>query len=395
MSMSAILIAALVMSVLGLLFGALLGVTGRVFKVPVNEKAEALRECLPGANCGACGFPGCDGYAAAVADGKAEVGACAVGGPACAAKMGEIMGVSVSASVRMVASVACQGYGDHCKPKADYQGMTDCVAASLVNNGTKACQYACLGLGTCERACPFDAIHIDPIKQIAVVDEEKCQACKKCVAACPQHVLSMRPAGRVVNVGCHNPEKGIALKEKCDRACIGCEACVKACNFGAIEMENGVPKIDYEKCVGCMACADACPTGAMEADFETRKEAYIDPSKCVGCTMVRQTVQVRRHRRRAQAAAQGSRRMHGLWLVCGEVPEEGDYHARPPRSAQQAGQGEESAGSCVETRCSGCTESDDGEQVIRKYRTTKRRSRCIWFLLFLFFGNLMRFLSII
>ena len=101
-----------------------------------------------GANCGACGFPGCDGYAAAVADGKAEVGACAVGGPACAAKMGEIMGVSVSASVRMVASVACQGYGDHCKPKADYQGMTDCVAASLVNNGTKACQYACLGLGT-------------------------------------------------------------------------------------------------------------------------------------------------------------------------------------------------------------------------------------------------------
>lgn len=95
----------------------------------------------------------------------------------------------------------------------------------------------------------------------------------------------MRPAGRVVNVGCHNLEKGIALKEKCDRACIGCEACVKACNFGAIEMENGVPKIDYEKCVGCMACADACPTGAMEADFETRKEAYIDPSKCVGCTM--------------------------------------------------------------------------------------------------------------
>ena len=79
MSMSAILIAALVMSVLGLLFGALLGVTGRVFKVPVNEKAEALRECLPGANCGACGFPGCDGYAAAVADGKAEVGACVCG----------------------------------------------------------------------------------------------------------------------------------------------------------------------------------------------------------------------------------------------------------------------------------------------------------------------------
>lgn len=227
MSVSAILIAALVMSVLGLIFGALLGVTGRVFKVPTNEKVEALRACLPGANCGACGFPGCDGYAAAVGEGKAEVGACAVGGPACAAKMAEIMGVTVNESVRMVASVACQGYGDHCKPKGIYEGMTDCVAASMVNSGTKACSYACLGLGTCERACPFDAIHIDPIKQIAVVDEEKCQACKKCVAACPQHVLTMRPAGRKVEVDCHNPEKGIALKEKCDRACIGCEACVK------------------------------------------------------------------------------------------------------------------------------------------------------------------------
>ena len=116
MDFTAILIAALVVSGLGLLFGALLGVTGRVFKVPSNPKVEALRECLPGANCGACGYPGCDGYAAAVGEGKAEVGACAVGGPACAAKMGEIMGVSVNAAKRMVATVACQGYGDHCAP---------------------------------------------------------------------------------------------------------------------------------------------------------------------------------------------------------------------------------------------------------------------------------------
>lgn len=284
MNIAAILIAALIMSVLGLLFGALLGVTGRVFAVPSNPKVDALRECLPGANCGACGYPGCDGYAAAVADGKAAVGACAVGGAGCTAKMAEIMGVSVDASVRMVAAVACQGYGDHCGVK-NYQGISDCLAAQLVNNGNKACQYACLGLGTCERACPFDAIHIDPVKKIAVVDQEKCQGCKMCVAACPQHVLSMQPENRVVQIGCHHPGKGNALKEKCDKACVGCEACVKACHFGAVEMVNGVPKIDYEKCVGCMACADACPTGAMTADIQARKEAYIDPQKCVGCTL--------------------------------------------------------------------------------------------------------------
>lgn len=285
MSIIAILTAAIVISVLGLAFGALLGVTDRVFRTPSNPTADALRECLPGANCGACGYPGCDGYAVAVAEGKAPVGACAVGGAPCAAKMAAIMGVDAGETVRMVATVACQGSAEHCGDKGEYQGMTDCVAASLVNGGTKLCQYACLGLGTCERACPFDAIHIDPLKKIAVVDKEKCQGCKKCVAACPQHVLSMQPADRVVTVGCHNPEKRVALKEKCDRACIACEACVKACNFDAIVMENGVPKIDYQKCVGCMACADACPTGAMEAEFESRKEASIDPSKCVGCTL--------------------------------------------------------------------------------------------------------------
>lgn len=284
MDIAAILIAALIMSILGLLFGALLGITGRVFAVPSNPKVEALRECLPGANCGACGYPGCDGYASAVAEGKAEVGSCAVGGPNCTAKMSEIMGVTASASVRMIATVACQGYGDHCATK-NYQGISDCVAAKLVNNGTKACQYACLGLGTCERACPFDAIHIDPVKKIAVVDKAKCQGCKKCVAACPQHVLSMQPDNRVVEIRCHNPEKGNAIKEKCDKVCAGCEACVKSCNFGALEMVDGVPKVDYEKCVGCMACADACPTGAMTADYEVRKEAYIDPAKCVGCTL--------------------------------------------------------------------------------------------------------------
>ena len=280
MSISAILIAALVMSVLGLIFGALLGVTGRVFAVPSNPKVEALRECLPGANCGACGFPGCDGYAAAVAEGNAEVGACAVGGPACAAKMGEIMGVEASASVRMVATVACQGHSDHCLEKFEYQGMQDCVAASLVNSGTKACAYACFGLGTCERACPFDAIHVDPVKKIAVVDKEKCQSCKKCVAACPQHVLSMQPADRVVTVSCHNPEKGIALKEKCDKACISCEACVKACNFDALTMENGVPKIDYEKCVGCTLCTKQCKFDAIEGALKQKHKVL---GACTGC----------------------------------------------------------------------------------------------------------------
>ena len=175
MNLTSILIAALVLGGLGLIFGALLAVTSKVFAVPSNPKADALRECLPGANCGACGYPGCDGYASAVADGKAEVGKCPVGGAPVAAKMGEIMGVEAGASTRMVASLNCQGSVGHCKPKYDYNGIEDCLAASLVADGNKACPYACLGLGTCERACPFGAIHVDPVRKLAVVDEDKCQ----------------------------------------------------------------------------------------------------------------------------------------------------------------------------------------------------------------------------
>ena len=273
-----------IMSVLGLGFGALLGVTDKVFKVETDPKVDALRECLPGANCGACGYPGCDGYAAAVAAGKSEVGLCAVGGPKVSAKMAEIMGVEAAADTgRKVAVVACQGFADRCKTKGEYEGIHDCVAALMVNSGIKKCSYACFGLGTCERACPFDAIHIDPIKQIAVVDEEKCQSCGRCVAACPQHVLSMRPAERMVTVRCRNPVFGIKAKEQCENVCISCGACAKACQFGAITMVDHIPVIDHSKCIGCMACSDVCPTGAMNPKSEKRKIAYIDAEKCSGC----------------------------------------------------------------------------------------------------------------
>lgn len=287
-----IIIAALVLGVMGLIFGVVLAAASKAFSVPANPKADALRECLPGANCGACGYPGCDGYAAAVANGKAEVGACAVGGAACTAKMAEIMGVAAPAGAkRMVAALACQGSVGHCTGKGDYVGIQDCLAASLVAGGDKSCAYACLGLGTCERACPFNAIHVDPVRRIAVVDEEKCQGCKKCVAVCPKHVLSMKPAERAVSIRCSNTEAGRAVSAKCTVGCIGCGACAQACKFGALEMVNGLPVIDYDKCVGCMMCAEACPTRALWGDFEHRKVAKIDKDTCVGCTMCKRQCQ--------------------------------------------------------------------------------------------------------
>lgn len=266
-----IITAAAALGVMGLLFGVVLAAAGKVFAVPVDEKAVALREVLPGANCGACGYPGCDGYAAAVSSGEAPIGKCTVGGSSCSDQMAQIMGVTTpSADARLVATLACQGTSENCRVTGEYEGIQDCLAASIVGGGNKACAYACLGLGTCERACPFDAIHVDSQTRLPVVDEEKCVACEKCVVACPKQVLSLKPAKRVVEVKCNNPLSGKPVMANCKVGCITCGKCARVCEANAITMVGGLPVIDYDKCVGCMMCAQACPTHALIAVGEVQ-----------------------------------------------------------------------------------------------------------------------------
>ena len=88
-----------VLGILGAVFGLILAYASKVFAVEKDPREEAILGCLPGANCGGCGFPGCGGYAAAVAAGKAPVNACAAGGAAVAAQIAEIMGVAAGESV--------------------------------------------------------------------------------------------------------------------------------------------------------------------------------------------------------------------------------------------------------------------------------------------------------
>ena len=279
-----ILYAALVLGGMGAVFGVLLTLASKIFAVPSNPQRDAVREALPGANCGGCGFPGCDGCADAIASGKAPVNACPVGGNEVAAKIASVMGQEVDEnSVRLVAQVICQGDLEHCKTKFKYDGIQDCVAATLVNDGNRSCKYACLGLGTCARACPFDAIHVDPVKGIAVVDREKCQSCGKCVDVCPKHVIQLQPVNQPVRLLCRAADKGILVSDNCRVGCIGCERCYNACRFGAIVMKDHLPIIDPEKCTGCMMCAEACPTNAIWADWDGRKIAEINKEECIGC----------------------------------------------------------------------------------------------------------------
>lgn len=259
--MTVIFFPILVLSGLGILFGAGLAYASKVFEVKVDERIAALREVLPGANCGACGQTGCDGYAEAVANGSVEPNLCTVGGVPVAQAIAGIMGVSVDILEPKKARVLCNGKDGVSRYKFEYYGMEDCRAASQLFAGRKYCTYGCLGLGSCAKACQFDAIVITG--GIARVIEERCVSCGKCVATCPKSLIELVPMSKEYSVMCRSKDKGPITKKNCEVGCIGCTKCVKTCKHNAIHMEGFVAKIDYNNCVDCGDCMNVCPTMAI------------------------------------------------------------------------------------------------------------------------------------
>ena len=258
MSVTGIILAAVIVGGTGLFIGVFLGVAGKKFAVEVDEREEAILGVLPGNNCGGCGYAGCSGLAAAIVKGEAEVGGCPVGGAPVAAKVGEIMGVAAGAQVHEVAFVKCAGTCDKTQKDYEYTGNEDCASMMFVpNGGPKACNYGCLGFGSCVKACPFDAIHI--VDGIALVDKEVCKACGKCIAVCPRHLIELIPYEQKHMVQCSSQDKGKDVMAACAVGCIGCRMCAKVCPAEAITVENNIAHIDYSKCTGCGKCAEKCP----------------------------------------------------------------------------------------------------------------------------------------
>lgn len=273
----------IVLGGLGAVFGIMLGVASKKFAVEKDETAVAVREYLPGANCGGCGFPGCDGLADALAKGKAEITACAVLSQDQAKEIAGILGVSVGKMKPKVARIMCLGSEGHCRNKFEYDGAQDCRAAYAIASGFKACRFACLGLGTCAKVCKFGAITMGP-DGIAFIDEDKCTGCGRCVEQCPQSSIAVIERDIDVYVGCTNTDKGKAVMENCTAGCIGCGKCVSVCPFGAIELAEGLAVINPDKCRSCWMCVDTCPRKCI---LTTKSDmlAKINVQKCVGCTL--------------------------------------------------------------------------------------------------------------
>jgi len=284
---------------LGAAFGGLLAYAGTKFAVEVDPKVEAIQAVLPGANCGACGRPGCAALAEAISKGEAPANACPVGGTAVAQKIGELLGTNVPVSAEVkVARVMCSG---GCSQRADYQGIQTCRAANIVGGGVESCAYGCLGYGDCVRVCPFDAIRMSS-EGIPIVDENKCQNCGLCSKECPKQLFLTIPKAAAVHVNCSSQDTGVAVrKTNCNTGCISCGVCEKTCPFGAIKLIKdfedeawlkanprklrNIAVIDYSKCRNCGLCVSKCPTHALIIEEHKKRAKPIIGEGCIGCTI--------------------------------------------------------------------------------------------------------------
>lgn len=248
--------------VIGAVSGGLLTIAGKIFFVKTDETVEKITEALPGANCGGCGFAGCEAYANAIAKGEAKPNLCSPGGLEVNKTISAILGVAVEETEPVAAYVHCNGCSTATEDKYKYIGTKSCAAAEKFYNGKGSCSFGCIGFGDCVNACDSGGIEIK--NGVAVINPAMCIACGKCIKACPNHLISFKKKSALAAVRCSSQDAGKITRTVCKNGCIACGICVKKCPEGAITINGNHAEIDYNKCVSCGACAEACPVKCIE-----------------------------------------------------------------------------------------------------------------------------------
>jgi len=258
-----ILAAVAILGGVGLVFAILIALANRKLKVWEDPRVDVVTGMLPGANCGACGMPGCRAFAEKVVKGEFQPARCNVATADARTEIASYLGVDAGSAVKTVARVMCAGGTDLSVQQAQYRGYSTCAAAAAVAGGGKGCAWGCLGLADCVTSCTFDAMHMR-YDGIPVVDIEKCTACGDCVRACPKDLLEIHPLDHRLLVQCRSLVVGDVALESCKVACTACGKCVLDAAPGLISVATGVAVVDYE--LGDKATVDAirrCPTGAI------------------------------------------------------------------------------------------------------------------------------------
>lgn len=255
----------LIFTAIGAVFGVTLAAVARRFQVPTNPLVDRVRSFLPSANCGACGYAGCQAYAEALVE-RADVppNLCAPGRGAVAAALAGLTGKEMGAVLDRIVVMRCNGTSAFARAEAQYAGVETCAAASLVFGGPKACKNGCLGLGDCVRACPFDALYLGD-EGIAVVKPESCTGCGLCVPACPKDLFQLYPREHRIELSCVAKDKQSVVRATCMVGCTLCRKCVAKCPAQAIEWDGRTIIIHHDTCLAygpsCQeACVDICPS---------------------------------------------------------------------------------------------------------------------------------------
>jgi electron transport complex protein RnfB len=248
---------------IGLFFGIGLALAAHKFAVETDPLIEKVLESLAGAQCGGCGYPGCEGYAiAVVTDPNVPPNLCYPGKEKVAEKVAQLTGKKMAEMEDMIALVRCSRLEGRVSHKHEYIGFASCTAANLGFGGPSACNYACIGLGECAQVCPFDAITMKD--GFPVINPDKCVSCGTCVKTCPKQVIVLQSLKARVYVPCSTKALGKQVKEVCAVGCISCQICVKKCPAEAVALVNGLIQIDQPKCLAygpeCHeVCVEKCP----------------------------------------------------------------------------------------------------------------------------------------
>ncbi len=250
-------IAVAILVIAALLLGILIVVISRFCQVKEDPRIKEVEKHLAGANCGACGYAGCSGFAKALVEGKAKLDSCGQTKTANQIEISNILGMSYEGTKEPTISVvACSG-GNKCQDKYSYQGYGTCVSQNMLAGGRKACDAGCMGSGSCVDVCPY--MSIECYDGYAHIDPNLCRSCGLCIKVCPKHLIKRVPKSAKVYVACSTECRGKDVISKCQAGCIACGKCERNCPTGAIHLVNNVPIIDYSKCASCGKCLEGCP----------------------------------------------------------------------------------------------------------------------------------------
>ncbi len=256
-----------IMAGIGLVFALLIVLVSKYCVVNEDPKIAEVSAHLCGANCGGCGYPGCDGFAKALVEGKVSLDECGQTTKENKIEISNILGISYSGTGDTIAVVSCNG-GINCNDKYSYQGYGSCVSQQILANGRKQCAVGCMGAGSCVDVCPNLAIECR--EGYAQIDPALCVSCGLCIKACPKRLIKRIPKDAKVYVACSTQCKGRAVADMCKSGCISCGLCQKFCPNDAIHLVNNVPIIDYSKCNGCGICKEKCPRKVIKDVYETK-----------------------------------------------------------------------------------------------------------------------------